>query len=279
MLERLGRNLILVTATMAAIIVGILIATIFLTMLGNAGNVEMSEYFSTYMSGTIGIVLGTCILWLYMKRSDRWNVCLNTKEEVYVKMMCVYSLVAVCICRFVFEVVSTFVLSRLMPNMAGYIPRGITEFDKTMNVMENLIVTVSSIVIAPVSEEILFRKCLYGSLKKEFGVAAAMILTSILFAVLHGYGVQGFLSCALAGFIFACLYEKTGNIWYSIAAHLLCNVVAYLSSYMEKIKVFGKPLRYEVNGYYTYHTGIFIIAIFIVLYCFIRFWVKGTMKK
>lgn len=131
--------------------------------------------------------------------------------------------------------------------------------------VEMLITVVFAIVIAPIAEEILFRKCLYGAFKKELGMPAAMILNILLFAALHGYGIQGFLSCGLAAFVFAYLYGRGGNIWYSIGAHMLCNLEAFLSGYMEKIEVFGKPLCYEVNGYNTYHIGIFLTAVAVIV--------------
>lgn len=115
MLKKIGRILIPVIIIIVGIVPGILISTVCMSIIENAGKIHMTEYFKTTMSGSIGILFGTGILFLYMKKKNTWNVILDAKEELSVKNICVYAVIAVCICKFVFEVVSPF--KNLVENM------------------------------------------------------------------------------------------------------------------------------------------------------------------
>lgn len=119
MLKKMGRILLLGIIVIAGTFAGTLISLMGMTIIGNMGKITMTEYFSTGMSGSIGIVFGAGILLLYMKKSSIWKMVLDTGEKLSVGKMCLYAIIAVCLCKFVFEVVSTFLLSGLLPNMAG----------------------------------------------------------------------------------------------------------------------------------------------------------------
>lgn len=88
MLKKIGRILIPVIIIIVGIVPGILICTVCMSIIENAGKIHMTEYFETTMSGSIGILFGTGILFLYMKKKNTWNVILNAKEELSVKNIC-----------------------------------------------------------------------------------------------------------------------------------------------------------------------------------------------
>lgn len=81
-------------------------------------------------------------------------------------------------------------------------------------------------IIVPIAEEIIFRGFLYGKLRKHLNLPVAMLLTSLLFAFLHGQwnvGVNVFaVSLVLCG-----LREITGTIYAGILVHILKNAVAF----------------------------------------------------
>ncbi len=82
---------------------------------------------------------------------------------------------------------------------------------------------VSAVVVAPVTEEVLFRGFLYGTLRQRFGPLGAISLSAAIFSVLHGHP-SAFLSLFVIGFLLAYLYERTGSLTASIAAHALNNL-------------------------------------------------------
>lgn len=79
-----------------------------------------------------------------------------------------------------------------------------------------------AVVLAPISEEILFRAFLYRSLKGYTSPTLAAILTSLMFAGMH-FNWFSFLPLFLLGLWLCRSYEKTGNIFVPIIFHALFN--------------------------------------------------------
>ena len=44
------------------------------------------------------------------------------------------------------------------------------------------------------------------------------------------YNIQGFMETLAAGIVFSIVYEKTGNIWYTISCHMMCNAFTFISN-------------------------------------------------
>ncbi len=95
---------------------------------------------------------------------------------------------------------------------------------------------LSLVILPPIAEEILFRGFLYSSLKKNLPTAAAVIGTSVLFAVGHlpeGGSAGPLYIAAIDTFILSLililLREKTGGLWASMTLHALKNTVAFIA--------------------------------------------------
>jgi membrane protease YdiL (CAAX protease family) len=101
-----------------------------------------------------------------------------------------------------------------------------TGFHRLSQVYEYSLAFLTLIVIAPLAEEILFRGFLYGKLRRRLPIWVAMLVTSLLFGLVHGQwnvGVDVFaLSLVLCG-----LRETTGSIWAGVLLHMLKNSVAF----------------------------------------------------
>jgi len=109
---------------------------------------------------------------------------------------------------------------------------GITvESENTATLMEMtriapLFIIVTTI-IAPILEEIVFRKIIFGSLYKRTNFLIAGVLSSLIFAVVHGELIH-ILIYASMGFVFAYLYVKTKRIIVPIIVHMALNTIAVL---------------------------------------------------
>lgn len=78
-------------------------------------------------------------------------------------------------------------------------------------------------VIAPLTEELVFRAGLFRFLRSCLPRGLALIIPAIVFALLHGNLVAVVPLCAL-GVFFAIAYEQTGRISVPIIAHALFNL-------------------------------------------------------
>jgi membrane protease YdiL (CAAX protease family) len=85
---------------------------------------------------------------------------------------------------------------------------------------------LAAVVIAPVSEEILFRGLLYATLRRRLAWSIAALLSALAFAAVHGYTVHGFASVAWSGFVWAWAYERTRSLWPAMIGHAVTNATA-----------------------------------------------------
>ena len=83
-------------------------------------------------------------------------------------------------------------------------------------------------IIAPICEEILFRKFLIDKTIK-YGAKVSIILSAVLFAFFHGNLNQFFYAFLMGGF-FAYVYIKTGRITYTIILHAIVNFMGSVVS-------------------------------------------------
>ena len=83
------------------------------------------------------------------------------------------------------------------------------------------------VILAPLLEEFLFRKLLYGALKRKLKPVVAMLITSVAFAVLHIDPVQ-MIYAFLFGLLLAEITERSGNYLMGALAHMTANLTAVL---------------------------------------------------
>ena len=81
-------------------------------------------------------------------------------------------------------------------------------------------------IIAPAVEEALMRGFLLDGLRSGYGTAAALLISAVVFALLHFNAVQT-LSALVCGLVLGLLYLHTGSIFCCILAHFGYNAVSY----------------------------------------------------
>lgn len=83
---------------------------------------------------------------------------------------------------------------------------------------------ISTIILSPICEELTFRGVFVSRLKLIVPTVFAVLVSSLLFASLHGFG--SVISAFVFGICMAIVYLKTDNIFVPILAHFLNNVFA-----------------------------------------------------
>ena len=87
-----------------------------------------------------------------------------------------------------------------------------------------LLLMSMAVMVAPLVEETVFRGYLYPLFAKSFGIAPAVVVTGILFGLMHGsqlgwsWGIVGLL--ILVGMIFTFARAYTGTVLASFLLHL-----------------------------------------------------------
>jgi membrane protease YdiL (CAAX protease family) len=113
---------------------------------------------------------------------------------------------------------------------------GITQGSQNTADIMNITITaplfmIIPMVIAPILEEIIFRKIIFGALYKRFNFFVAALLSAFVFGIIHGEP-QHILIYAGMGFVFAFLYVKTKRIIVPIIVHMAMNSITVLALYL-----------------------------------------------
>lgn len=96
---------------------------------------------------------------------------------------------------------------------------------------EKLVAFVTLVILAPTVEEVIFRGFLYGKLRVKLGAASSILITSLIFAILHFQWNVGVNVFALS-VVLCTLREVTGTIYASILTHMVKNGVAFYLLYV-----------------------------------------------
>jgi|SRR6185437_11611078 len=100
---------------------------------------------------------------------------------------------------------------------------------KNTNPSDCIVATFIVVVIAPLSEELIFRGYLYGVFRQHIGSLKAALITSILFAAIHQHlPILPGLFLLAVGLSLA--YEATGCLLVPILIHSLFNFIGVLAA-------------------------------------------------
>ena len=124
----------------------------------------------------------------------------------------------------------------------------------------SITMAVLSVVIAPVTEEYIFRKCSIDMAKeKRFETVSLIIVSSLLFAVIHNVSnVARFSSLLLAAIVYSVLYLKTKKIMICVCAHFGHNLVSQIG----KVE---RNYAFEIISVKTIQSKVTITLLMIVL--------------
>ena len=111
------------------------------------------------------------------------------------------------------------VISSLLNDVAG--TDTVNQVSELMDATGLLPTTVFAVILAPVIEELTFRKLLCDRMRR-YGDKAAILVSAVVFGLYHGNLYQ-FFYAAVLGALFAFVYCRTGRVIYTILLHMLVN--------------------------------------------------------
>ena len=97
-------------------------------------------------------------------------------------------------------------------------------FNSSRTIGQRVGIIVLAVVVAPISEEFIFRFFLYGVVRRYFGIAIGLIFNSLLFAAAHTHLPSAAPLFVLGG-CFTLAYEWSGSILVSMAMHSFFNSI------------------------------------------------------
>ena len=136
--------------------------------------------------------------------------------------------------NFLFRIITlSFAFRVLLEQTIYFLPIKETVSNIPLNILTVLVEIIATCLFAPVCEEIICRFGIYEYLNKKIKTSLiAMILTSVIFSVIHFYGIDGLIIIFFISLIWNYAYFKTNNLIYPIILHFLNNIYAMVG-YME----------------------------------------------
>lgn len=125
-------------------------------------------------------------------------------------------------------------------------------FEETSEVLWNddtsILSFVSVVLVAPLTEELMFRGLIYTRLRLMLKAPYTILITAFLFGLFHENLLQ-FIYAFVIGLILAYMMEAYRNLWAPIMVHAAANLISWLLTYAVQIPSDdGGALDYSVMG-------------------------------
>ena len=124
-------------------------------------------------------------------------------------------------------------------------------FDKIVFEPVNILISIALFTSVAIMEEFLFRGYILRNLMISFNKYIALIISSVLFALLHGMNpnMDGFsaMSLFLAGILLGISYVYTKNLWFPVALHLSWNLFQTLFGFNVSGQDFYSLIEFNIQ--------------------------------
>ncbi|MDK2584463.1 CPBP family intramembrane metalloprotease [Romboutsia sedimentorum] len=169
-------------------------------------------------------------IWIFKVKKDDYMDNFNSfKSKVKYKEVLTLSILDL-VMVFSICAIAVSIIYKINPKMLDSI---LSEPVTNPSIISSIFLCTFTVILAPIIEEIVFRGILLRRISFKFGVRKGVILSSIVFAVLHP-GL-GHIFSFISGVVFSLIYLKYKNILINIITHMCHNFVYLL------ITVFSAP--------------------------------------
>jgi len=127
-----------------------------------------------------------------------------------------------------------------------------------INYIDLIYKLISTILIAPIIEELFYRKFLLDKLLKNNSRISAIITSSICFSIMHIETPNNLIPTFISGIILGIIYLKTKKIGYCIMLHFIVNLIIVTTNNIG-ISYDNWLIGYNFDIYYWLSFGVGII--------------------
>ena len=167
--------------------------------------------------------------------------CLIFKDFVIYINFCFYMILAVYFCwrkdfsitkwwnslkqviLTMFFFVLAFIFTNFLENVLPHLNSGMINL-RADNVLKLVLFTVSTVILAPIVEELFYRKNLICFKNRKILVLTTLV-SMFLYALEHTFTIWGIFLCMIWALPLSISYIKTKNIYVTMTAHFICNMI------------------------------------------------------
>lgn len=204
------------------------------------------------------ILIGTILAFLYLKKEDVFK----SNKKIFAKpnfiIFILFLIIGLC-----WTIFSSQLFFAIFPYTE--------EEPHTMTIHDIL----GTLIIAPLSEEMVFRFGVVELGKKYGKILPVAILSIAIFTIIHFPDIPSAFSILGAAFIYVYIYIKTDNIWYSMIAHFMNNLLSVIAFYYPEMEntILGANNLSDLNNVY------FIVSSILMVICLLLLNKKLNSKK
>ena len=168
----------------------------------------------------ITVALSMVVFFVLLERKENFklNLLANVSIQGIVIAMC---------CSVLFY----FLLDKgLDPIFESIFPSSKENYQQTIQsiISSPIISLIDFCIFAPILEEFLMRGFILNGLSVNYGIIVALLISSILFALLH-FNIAQIIPSFICGIILGLIYLYTGSILSCIFAHMGYNFISYIT--------------------------------------------------
>lgn len=167
----------------------------------------------------ITVALSMVVFFVLLEKKE--NFKLNLLANVSIQGI----VIAIC-CSVLFY----FLLDKgLDPIFESIFPTSKENYQQTIQsiISSPIVSLIDFCIFAPILEELLMRGFILNGLSVNYGIIVALLISSILFALLH-FNVAQIIPSFICGIILGLIYLYTGSILSCIFAHMGYNLISYI---------------------------------------------------
>ena len=173
------------------------------------GAVLLPGRFLVYLHFLFCLLIYIYFRWKRSFSSRAWKYAAQDGESFWGPVLSTAGAIAVC-----------FLLTGMIPGLQN----GMFKM-QIQSWLEILLFAVSSLFLAPIAEELLFRKSLIST-KTAGSLVITALISLLLFALEQGVTPGGVLTALIWGIPLTVSYIRTRNIYIPMTAHLLCSLIS-----------------------------------------------------
>ncbi len=103
-------------------------------------------------------------------------------------------------------------------------------------------------VVPAICEELIFRGMIFQGLKEKFSPVLSMLISSLLFALMH-QNIEQFIYPLILGMLLSFVFHRTNNLLYPMIIHLFNNFTTITMSYLANIGVIN--LNFSITWWFV----------------------------
>lgn len=184
---------------------------------------KVSEDLASIFSAMVATILATYYIVRKYQKKLALKISYKISDDFSISSYIKYAIMALGAGWF-----ASLLMSLLMENLSSIIILDTPDFTAHYDLLTNITLIIYTIIVAPITEELLFRGIMLNKLK-QYNKIYAIIIVSMVFGLLHGNLPQTIPTFIIS--IFLCLITlKSGSILPAISIHMINNGVAQITN-------------------------------------------------